>query len=61
MKVVQAKTQGCWLGDKCRLHDRLAWHIKSKKHTAEVKVHTNRVGACILEKGRSVHDMQRPT
>ena len=33
-EVVQANTQGCRLGDKHRVHDRLARHIQSNEHIA---------------------------
>ena len=35
LEVVQAKRQGCGLGDKHRAHDRLARDIQSKRHIAE--------------------------
>ena len=31
LEVVLAKTQGCWLGDKRRVHNRLARHIQKQK------------------------------
>ena len=33
---VQVKTQGCNLGAKDRVLDRLAWRMKSKEHVSEV-------------------------